>query len=332
MSTRKMRAVIMMGRGEPDVLVTADVPAPVPGRGEILVKVAASGVNRADLLQRRGRYPVPAGYPENILGLEYSGIVAETGADVTAWSPGDPVMGITGGGGYAQYVVVHEREAVPVPPEMDVVQAGALPEAFLTAFDALVGQMRIQAGESLLIHAAGSGVGTAAVQLGRWAGARTFGTSRTVEKLRRARELGLEHGISAAGEEGWSDALLDLTGGRGVDLILDLVGGPYLADNVRSLATGGRIITVGVTGGREAELDLRALMGKRGSITGTVLRARPLEDKATLAQHFRRVALPAVADGRLRPVVDTLLTPEQAPEAHRRMEANLNFGKLLIVW
>jgi len=322
----------MMGRGEPDVLVTADVPAPLPGPGQILVKVAASGVNRADLLQRRGRYPVPAGYPDNILGLEFSGVVAETGRDVTAWTPGDRVMGITGGGGYAQYLVVHEREAIPVPPEVDLVEAGALPEAFLTAFDALVGQMRMQAGESLLIHAVGSGVGTAAAQLARWAGVRSFGTSRTVEKLRRARELGLDHGLSAAGDEGWSEALLDLTGGHGVDVILDLVGGPYLADNVRSLATGGRMITVGVTGGREAELDLRALMAKRGSITGTVLRARPLEEKAALAQHFRRVALPALGAGRLRPVVDATFTPEDAPEAHRRMEANLNFGKLLIVW
>lgn len=327
-----MRAVIMIGRGEPDVLVTADVPLPVPGPGQILVQVAASGVNRADLLQRRGRYPVPPGYPENILGLEYSGTVAETGPGVTDWRPGDRVMGITGGGGYARYLVVHEREAIPVPDGLDLVEAGAVPEAFLTAFDALVAQMRLQAGESVLVHAVGSGVGTAAVQLARWAGAGTFGTSRTVDKLRRARELGLEHGISAAGEEGWCEALLDVTGGRGVDVILDLVGGPYLADNIRALATGGRIVTVGVTGGREAALDLRALMGKRGSVTGTVLRARPLEQKAALAQRFRRVALPALADGRLRPVVDATLTPEQAPEAHRRMEANLNFGKLLIVW
>jgi len=327
-----MRAVIMIGRGEPDVLVTADVPLPVPGPGQILVQVAASGVNRADLLQRRGRYPVPPGYPENILGLEYSGTVAETGPGVTDWRPGDRVMGITGGGGYARYLVVHEREAIPVPDGLDLLEAGAVPEAFLTAFDALVAQMRLQAGESVLVHAVGSGVGTAAVQLARWAGAGTFGTSRTVDKLRRARELGLEHGISAAGEEGWCEALLDVTGGRGADVILDLVGGPYLADNIRALATGGRIVTVGVTGGREAALDLRALMGKRGSVTGTVLRARPLEQKAALAQRFRRVALPALADGRLRPVVDATLTPEQAPEAHRRMEANLNFGKLLIVW
>lgn len=321
----------MIGRGEPDVLVTADTPRPTPGPGQILVEVAASGVNRADLLQRRGRYPVPPGFPENILGLEYSGRVAALGVDVSSWNVGDPVMGITGGGAYAQYVVVHEREAVSAPDGMDLVEAGAIPEAYLTAFDALMVQMGLQAGESVLIHAVGSGVGTAALQLARWTGARTFGTSRTLEKLRRARELGLEHGVQG-GADGWSDAILDLTDGRGVDVILDLVGGPYLPENVRSLATGGRIITVGVTGGAEATLSLRGLMAKRGSITGTVLRARPLEEKAALAQRFGRVALSALADRRMKAVVDRTFTPEEAPEAHRRMETNLNFGKLLIVW
>lgn len=327
-----MRAVMMIGRGEPDVLVTADVEAPVPGPDQVLVEVAASGVNRADLLQRRGRYPVPPGAPENIPGLEYAGVVVECGAHVSALSVGDRVMGIVGGGGYARYVAVNEREAIPVPAELDLIQAGAVPEAFLTAFDALVAQADLRAGESVLVHAAGSGVGTAALQLARWLGAEVYGTSRTVEKLRRARDLGLQHGISAAGPESWCDALLDLTDGRGVDVVLDLVGGPYLADNVRALGSRGRIVTVGVTGGRSAELDLRALMGKRGSITGTVLRARPLEEKAALAQNFARVTLGAVADGRLKPVVDETFPPEAAPEAHRRMEANLNFGKLLIVW
>jgi putative PIG3 family NAD(P)H quinone oxidoreductase len=326
-----MRAVLMIGRGEPDVLVTADTPRPGPGPGQILVEVAASGVNRADLLQRRGRYPVPPGFPENILGLEYSGRVAALGAGVSSWNVGDPVMGITGGGAYAQYVVVHEREAISTPDGMDLVEAGAIPEAYLTAFDALMAQMGLEAGESVLIHAVGSGVGTAALQLARWSGARTFGTSRTLEKLRRARELGLEHGVQG-GADGWSDAVLDLTDGRGVDVILDLVGGPYLSENVRSLAAGGRIITVGVTGGAEATLSLRGLMAKRGSITGTVLRARPMEEKATLAQRFGRVALAALTEGRMKPVVDRTFTPEQAPEAHRHMETNLNFGKLLIVW
>lgn len=326
-----MRAVIMLGKGEPDVLTTADVPTPEPGPGQIRVRVAASGVNRADLLQRRGRYPVPPGVPDNILGLEYSGVVESVGPGVSAWDPGDRVMGITGGAGYAEFVVVHEREAVRAPEGMELVTAGAIPEVFLTAFDALSLQMGLRAGETVLIHAVGSGVGTAAVQLARRAGAETFGTSRTVEKLRRARELGLDHGV-LGGEQNWSDAVLDITGGRGVDVILDLVGGPYLPGNVRTLATGGRIITVGVTGGRASEIDLRALMARRGSITGTVLRARPLEDKAALANEFSRRVVRGFEDGSLAPVVDQVFPVGEAAEAHRRMEANANFGKLLLSW
>lgn len=331
MSSPTMRAVMMIGRGEPDVLVTADHPRPMPGPGQILVQVATSGINRADLLQRRGRYPVPHGYPENILGMEYSGVVAQVGEGVSSWHPGDRVMGITGGGGYAQYLVVHEREAMSVPDDLDLELAGAIPEAYLTAFDALVVQCGLQAGERVLIHAVGSGVGTAAAQIARWLGAETFGTSRTLEKLKRARQLGLDHGLLGGTGE-WSDAFLDQTDGQGADVILDLVGGPYLADNVRTVALKGRIITVGVTGGSKTEIDLRGLMAKRASLTGTLLRSRPLEEKAVLARHFEKVAGGALGSGRLEPVVDQRFTPEQAPEAHRRMEANLNFGKLMLVW
>lgn len=331
MSGATMRAVVMTGRGGPEVLVVEDVPRPEPGPGQLLVRVSASGVNRADLLQRRGRYPVPPGYPEEILGLEYSGVVESVGEGVGEWSSGDAVMGITGGGGYAEYVVVHAREAIPVPAAFTPLEAGAIPEVFLTAFDALFEQMRLRAGETLLVHAAGSGVGTAAIQLGKWMGARVVGTSRTFEKLGRAEALGLDQGV-VAGEAGWREAVVEHTDGRGVDVVLDLVGAPYLADNVEVLATGGRIITVGVSGGSAGDLDLRRLMGKRGSITGTVLRARPLEEKATLAQSFRRVALDAFGEEGLRPVIHDTFPPEAAAEAHRCMEANLNFGKLLVVW
>lgn len=331
MPSSTMRAVVQSEPGPPEVLRVGEVPRPDPGPGQIRVRVAASGINRADLLQRVGRYPVPAGSPEDIPGLEYAGTVEATGAHVTSVREGDRVMGIVGGGGYAECVLTHEREAVPVPDEVDLVRAGAIPEAYLTAFDALVVQMGLQAGERVLVHAVGSGVGTAALQLARWAGAWTVGTSRTPDKLERALGMGLDHAV-AGGEEDWAADVLDATGGRGADLILDLVGAPYLAGNLRAVAPGGRIITVGVTGGREASLDLRALMGKRASITGTVLRARPLEEKAALAQRFRAVALDAVADGRLAPVVDRTFAPDEAPEAHRRMEANLNFGKLLLVW
>lgn len=331
MTTKSMRAVVLTREGGPEVLDLREVPQPEPGPGQVRVRLATSGVNRADLLQRQGLYPAPAGSPHDVLGLEYSGTVEAVGSDVLGVREGDRVMGLVAGGGYAERLVVHEREVVPVPTGLDLVRAGAVPEAFMTAFDALVAQMRIQAGESVLIHAVGSGVGTAALQLARWAGARVLGTSRTEEKLSRARQMGLDVGI-LGGDREWADEVLEATDGRGVDVILGLVGAPYLTGNLRALAPRGRIITVGITGGRKEVIDLRMLMAKRGSITGTVLRARPLEEKAALAQHFRRVTLPAFEDGRLSPVLDETFPAEQAADAHRRMEANLNFGKLLLVW
>ena len=331
MTQGSMRAVVAAASGGPEVLEIREVPRPEPGPGQVRIRVATSGINRADLFQRQGLYPAPAGSPPDIPGLEYSGTVEAVGPEVFGLREGDPVMGLVAGGGYAEFVVVHERELIPVPEGMDLIRAGAVPEAFLTAFDALVAQMGIQAGEQVLVHAAGSGVGTAALQLVRWAGARALGTSRTVGKLDRAREMGLQVAIEG-GDRDWAEEVLQATGGRGVDVILDLVGAPYLAGNLQALAPRGRIITVGITGGRKEVMDLRALMAKRGSITGTVLRARPLEEKAALAQHFRRVALDGFADGRLTPVLDETFPAEDAAEAHRRMEANLNFGKLLLVW
>ena len=329
--TQPMRAVVTADHGGPEVLQLREVPRPEPGTGQVRVKVATSGVNRADIFQRKGLYPPPPGCPPDIPGLEYSGTVEAVGPGVRGLEEGDAVLGLVAGGGYAEYLVAHEREVVRAPEGLDPVQVGAIPEAFLTAFDALVAQMRIQAGEQVLIHAVGSGVGTAGLQLTRWAGARALGTSRTVEKLARAGDLGLDVGIQG-GDRDWVSEVLEATGGRGVDVILDLVGGPYLNGNLKALATGGRIITVGITGGRKEVIDLRALMGKRGSITGTVLRARPLEEKANLAQHFQKVALPGFVDGRLTPVLDETFAAADAADAHRRMEANLNFGKLLLVW
>lgn len=331
MTPKSMRAVVLTAEGGPEVLELREIPRPEPGPGQVRIRVATSGVNRADLLQRQGFYPAPTGAPRDVLGLEYSGTVEAVGADVFGVREGDRVMGLVAGGGYAECLVVHEREVVPVPSGLDLVSAGAVPEAFMTAFDALVAQMQIQAGEAVLIHAVGSGVGTAALQLVRWAGARALGTSRTEEKLSRAREMGLEVGI-VGGDREWAEDVLEATDGRGVDVILGLVGAPYLGRNLQALAPRGRIITVGITGGRKEVIDLRMLMAKRGSISGTVLRARPLEEKAALAQHFRRVTLPAFEDGRLAPVLDETFPAEQAAEAHRRMEANLNFGKLLLVW
>lgn len=327
-----MRAVVIGTFGDADVLEVRDVERPSPGRGEVRVKVAASGVNRADLLQRRGAYPAPPGEPQDIPGLEFAGEVEALGPGCSGeLEVGRPVMGIVGGGGYAEHVVIPEGAAVPVPGGLSMEEAGAVPEVFMTAFDALVRQVRLTAGETLLVHAAGSGVGTAAIQLARAAGARTVGTSRTPDKLRRAQDLGLDVAVEG-GDGGWPDAVLEATGGRGVDVILDLVGAAYLPGNQRVLASGGRWIVVGVPGGARGEIDLSALMRRRANLTGTVLRSRPLEEKLALAADFRRRALPLFADGRLVPVLDRAFPAREAPAAHRRMEANLNFGKLVLTW
>ncbi len=294
------------------------------------MRVASSGVNRADLLQRSGRYPVPEGWPEDILGLEFAGVVEALGPEVERWQVGNRVMGILGGGGYAQRAKTHGSAVVPVPDTVDLIEAGAIPEVFMTAFDAAVMQMELRSGETLLIHAVGSGVGTAAVQIANALGARTLGTSRTPEKLERAMALGLDHALT--GDEHWPERVLELTEGRGADVILDLVGGPYLEGNQRALATQGRHVVVGVPGGSVATIDLRAMMGRRATLKGTVLRARSLEEKAALATAFEEFVLPMFADGRASPVIDRIVSPEGAAHAHRAMEANENFGKLLIRW
>lgn len=324
-----MRAVVIPEFGGPEVLRLASVPDPEPSCGEIVVTVRASGVNRADLLQRRGLYPPPPGESE-VPGLEFAGVVEEAGAGVTRWRPGDRVMGIVGGGGYAERVVVDERVAVAVPEEMPWSIAGAIPEVYMTAFDAVFRQAGLQHGETLLIHAVGSGVGTVAVQLGRRAGAYTIGTSRTPAKVKRAAEVGLDVGLDGGGA--WERVVMNETDGFGADVILDLVGAPYLARNQAAVAVGGRHVVVGVPGGTRADIDLRALMARRTRLLGTVLRARGVEEKAELAEEFSAEVMPGFLDGRLLPVIDGVFPVERAEEAHRRMEANENFGKIVMVW
>lgn len=324
-----MRAVVIPESGGPEVLRLANVPDPEPSRGEIVVRVRASGVNRADLLQRRGLYPPPAGASE-VPGLEFAGEVVGAGAGATRWRTGDRVMGIVGGGGYAERVVVDERVAVAVPEEMPWAMAGAIPEVYMTAFDAVFRQASLKRGETLLIHAVGSGVGTAALQLGRRVGAYVIGTSRTAAKLRRAAGLGLDVGLDGRGA--WEREVGRETGGSGADVILDLVGAPYLARNQAAIAVGGRHVVAGVPGGVRAEIDLRALMARRARLFGTVLRARGVEEKAALAGEFRAEVAPGFLDGRLRPVIDRVYPVSRAADAHRRMEANRNFGKIVMVW
>jgi NADPH:quinone reductase-like Zn-dependent oxidoreductase len=253
------------------------------------------------------------------------------GPDAGLWTSGRRVMGIVGGGGHAEFLCVHEREAIPVPDGLSWEEAAAIPEVFLTAYDALVRQMRLQLGERLLIHAVGSGVGTAALQLAIAAGATVLGTSRTASKLARARELGLEHAVDGSRED-WDAPVLEITGGEGVHVVMDLVGGAHTPRSVRVLAPRGRIVLVGTPAGARAELDLGLLLRKRASITGTVLRARPLEEKIALARDFAGAVLPLFDSRRLRPVIDRVLSFAEIREAHRVLESDESFGKVVLRW
>ncbi|HEX6587807.1 MAG TPA: NAD(P)H-quinone oxidoreductase [Longimicrobiales bacterium] len=323
-----MKVVVIDSFGGPEVLRVADRPAPEPGAREVLVRVAAAGVNRADLLQRRGHYPAPPGVAADVPGLEFAGVVDATGDGVTRWRVGDRVMGLLGGGAYAELVVAHEDEIVRVPEGMALVDAGAVPEAFITAHDALFTRLGVRARERVLIHAVGSGVGTAALQLALAAGARVIGTSRTADKLERARCLGLDAGIHGGAH--WPDDVMEATGTAGVDAIVDLVGAAYFDGNLRVLAPLGRIVLVGTPSGVKAELDLGRVMRTRATIVGTVLRARAHAEKVDATRAFERDVMPLLASGRVRPIVDRVFPLARAADAHRYVEANASFGKVVL--
>lgn len=324
-----MRAIVIREPGGPEVLELRDLPPPEPQRGEVRVRVRATAVNRADLLQRMGAYPAPPGAPADIPGLEIAGEVDAVGDGVTELARGDRVFGVVGGGGYAEQLVVHARTLARMPEGMSFVDAAAVPEAFLTAWDAMVDQGRLSAGETALVHAAGSGVGTAGVQIARAVGARVVGTARTAEKLGRARELGLDEAVVVEGGR-FADAVLAATGGRGVDVVLELVGGGYVAEDLACLAPRGRVVVVGTMGGGRAEIELPVLMRKRAELRGTVLRTRPLEEKILAARALERHLAPLFARGVLRPVVDRVLPLARAAEAHRQMQSNATFGKIVL--
>jgi putative PIG3 family NAD(P)H quinone oxidoreductase len=324
-----MRAVTITRAGGPDVLVMSDVVAPTPGPDQVRVRVHATAVNRADLLQRAGMYPAPAGVPRDVPGLEYAGVVDAVGADARRWKAGDRVMGLVGGGAYAEYIVTHEDEAVRIPDALTFEQAAAIPEAFITAHDALFTRMQLQRDESLLIHAVGSGVGTAALQLAKAAGAYVLGTQRSAWKLERAMTLGLDTAIDVTSVD-FVEVVARHTDGRGVHGILDLVGGDYLHGTLRALRELGRIIVVGLVAGARAELDMRLLLQRRATIVGTVLRARSLIEKIDAARAFERDVVPLIEAGIVKPIVDEVLPLEDAARAHEIVEANGNYGKVVL--
>lgn len=324
-----MRAVVIREPGGPEVLEVVERADPQVPEGHVRIAVAYAGVNRADLLQRAGGYPAPPGVPADVPGLEYAGRVEALGPNARRFAVGDRVYGLVGGGAYAEKVVLHEREVAPTPAELTDEQAAAVPEAFVTAWDAIVDQGGLAAGDTLLVHAAASGVGTAALQIGRALGCTVIGTSRTPEKLARLPALGLDHALVPAGGR-FADGVLAATGGRGADVVLDLVGGPYVPESLACLAPRGRLLLVGLTAGRRAEVDLGLVLRRRATVVGTVLRARPLEEKIAAAQLLERRIGPLLAAGRLSAVIDRVLPLAEAAEAHRHVAANATFGKVIL--
>ncbi|MBF9131706.1 NAD(P)H-quinone oxidoreductase [Plantactinospora sp. S1510] len=322
-----MKAIMIPTPGGPDALLWADVSEPTPGPDEVVIDIRASAVNRADLLQRQGHYPPPAGaspYP----GLECAGVIGAVGTGVTGWSVGEPVCALLSGGGYAEQVAVPAGQLLPVPAGVELIEAAALPEVACTVWSNVVRLARLGAGETLLVHGGGSGIGTFAVQLGAALGATVLATARA-GKHDRLRELGATTVIDYTGQD-FVEATMAATDGRGADVILDIVGGSYLGRNVAALATGGRLVVIGMQGGRRGELDLGALLAKRASVAATALRSRPAAEKAAIVRGVREEVWPLIVSGAIRPVVDRRLPMARAAEAHRIVESGAHFGKVLL--
>jgi putative PIG3 family NAD(P)H quinone oxidoreductase len=318
-----MRAIVITKPGGPEVLALVERPQPEPARGEVRVRVRATAVNRADLLQRMGHYPAPADAPPDVPGLEIAGEVDKLGEGVERLKIGERVFGLVGGGGYAEYVVTHERALATIPDGLGFEDAAAVPEAFITAHDAMITQAGLKMGEVMLVSAAGSGVGTAAIQLAHAIGATTVGTARSQDKLDRCKALGLDVGVVPADGK-FADRV------PAPAVVIELVGGSYLAEDLRCVQPLGRIVLVGLLAGRKQELDLGSVLGKRVRIFGTVLRARPLEEKIAATRAFETQVVPLLARGALKPVVDRVVPLADAAAAHEHMASNQGFGKIVL--
>jgi putative PIG3 family NAD(P)H quinone oxidoreductase len=323
-----VRAIVADGPGGPDVLKIVERPDPDAGPGELLVRVRAAGVNRADVLQRRGHYPPPPG-ASDVLGLEFAGEVVAVGGGVEGWAVGDPACAVVAGGAYAELVTVPADVALPPPPSLSIEEAAAVPEVFATAYDNLFNRGRLAGGETILIHGGGSGVGTAAIQLAKLSGCRILVTAGSSAKLEECAALGADVGIDYHRED-FVERAMERTDDRGVDVILDIVGADYLDRNLRALAVDGRLVVIGLQGGAQAPLNLGLLLARRLTVTGSTLRARTTEEKAVLMAQLYRDVWPPFADGTLRPVIDRVLPFGDAAEAHRVMEDSEHTGKILL--
>lgn len=324
-----MRTLVIEGSGASGTLAIRERPDPSYGPDEVRVRVRAAGLNRADVLQRRGLYPPPPGAPRDVPGLEFAGEIDACGAAVTAWQPGDRVMGIVGGGAHAERLVLHERMCLAVPPGLGFAEAAAIPEAYLTAFDALVVRGGMLPGSAVVVDAAGSGVGTAACLLALAAGARLVAMTRTASKRARLVDLGVSTVLDPNAPD-LGRAVRGALGGYGAEIVIDFVGASAWARNIDFLAPLGRLVLIGTLGGTKVQADLGVLLRKRLTVVGTVLRSRPIEEKIALVRSFAQTALPLLAAGRLRAVVDRTYPLEEAARAHAAMERNENFGKIVL--
>jgi putative PIG3 family NAD(P)H quinone oxidoreductase len=324
-----MAAVAIAGKGGPEVLVPETRPTPAPGPGQILIRVKAAGVNRPDVLQRKGTYPAPKGHSE-LPGLEVAGEVAALGSGTSRFKAGDRVMALVNGGGYAEYCLADEGSCLPVPERLSFVEAAGVPETFFTVWHNVFERAALKSGEWLLVHGGTSGIGTTAIQLGKAMSARVIATAGSPEKCKVCVDLGAVRAIDYKTED-FAEAVKAETGGRGVDVILDIVGGDYLERNIRSLAEDGRLVNIGHQSSTQVPIDLVRLMLKRLTLTGSTLRIRSKEVKAAIARAVEENVLPMLADGRVRVIVDRTYPLAEAAEAHRRMETSQHIGKIVLV-
>ncbi len=324
-----MIAIEIREPGEPEVLVPVERPIPEPAADEVLIRVAAAGVNRPDIFQRRGRYAPPPG-ASDIPGLEVAGVIEALGPGVTAWRVGDQVCALVTGGGYAEYCAAPAPQCLPVPRGMDIVTAGAIPETFFTVWTNVFQRGRLTQGESILIHGGSSGIGTTAIQLAKARGARVFATAGSPDKCAACEGLGAERCINYRDGDFVAE-VRGLTGGRGVDVILDMIGGDYFARNIDALAVEGRLVEIATLHGVKAELNIQTIMGRRLTITGSTLRPRPVADKGAIAAELRDQVWPLLESGAVKPIIHATFPLRDAAGAHRMMESSAHIGKLLLV-
>jgi NADPH2:quinone reductase len=324
-----MKAITISHPGGPEVLQLTEKPVPAYTANEVLIKVMAAGINRPDVAQRKGNYPPPAGAPQDIPGLEIAGIITAVGADVTRWKIGDKVCALVIGGGYAEYCNVPEAQCLPVPDKLSFAEAASLPETFFTVWSNVFDRVHLQPGETLLVHGGSSGIGVAAIQMATALGSTVYVTAGSPEKCKFCEDLGAAKAINY-NKENFSEAINSLTNGKGVDVILDMIGGDYTPLNIKSLANEGRLVLINSMKGKIAEVDLSEVMRKRISITGSMLRSRDVEFKSAIAQNLEKYIWPLLASGKIKPIIYKTFPAAQASKAHELMESSEHMGKIVI--